>query len=647
MLKAGLAKGISMKYTAKTTHKPHFVSMLLCSCALVLLFSSTSVRALTLPDSARLIPSETILLVDIHDFSQLKRQFEKTNFYKLGKDPAMQPFIDNFKTGWREKIHKQDNEMFRIIADADALPQGRVALALILNEQTKDANEPPLLLITQWGQTISKIKQAVEKTVEKAIENGAHRKSEDYRGVDIITIIREPSKFLSYCFIDDSLIGAVNPDLLKFVIAHMKGASSQTLANDADYTATMKAVESSVGEQIDVYINIKQIVKTVIAEDDTGKAKMMIGNLGLDNVTSFGCSIGLGSSPDMVGGASYGKACLKIRGEKKGVCKMLEMESAAFKAPQFIPSSAYSVLFVNLNIKKAFDELGNILSRFSPQLAAIMYMPLLPPSPQGEPPLQLKTDIIDHIGSQIIIARNVSEDTSDVGTPKPGSSLIALAIDNRGALEKSLSILHSKILAPNDPDARRQLLGHTIYVLDLKSFLPPFMPGEKRPMQIIGDPKGPKMPKLAFTVTDTHLVFANESAVEQAVRALNSTESLSLGSTKWFKRAKSTIPSVMGLASLQNNADSGEFFWAELRELKKQAGKSKDTDSGTVVGIGVKPGSLFPKLMFSQEGFDLFDFSLLPEFDAVRKYFGLSAFYGLSRPDGFFFEFKYLNPPDN
>jgi hypothetical protein len=637
-----------MKYAGKTTHKPHFLPMLLCSCALMLFYSSTSARALlTLPDSARLIPSETILLVDIHDFSQLKRQFEKTSFYKLGKDPAMQPFIDNFKTGWQEKIRKQDNEVFRIIADADALPQGRVALALILNEQTKDANEPPLLLITQWGQTISKIKQAVEKTVEKAIENGAHRKSEDYRGVDIITIIREPSKFLSYCFIDDSLIGAVNPDLLKFVIAHMKGASSQTLANDADYTATMKAVESSAGEQIDVYINIKQIVKTVIAEDDTGKAKTRIGNLGLDNVTSFGCSIGPGSPPDTSGGASYGKACLKIRGEKKGVCKMLEMESAAFKAPQFIPSSAYSVLFVNLNIKKAFDELGNILSRFSPQLAAIMYMPLLPPSPQGEPPLQLKSDIVDHIGSQIIIARNVSEDTSDVGTPKPGSSLIAMAIDNRGALEKSLSILHSKILAPNNPDARRQLLGHTIYVLDLKSFLPPFMPGEKRPMQIIGDPKSPKMPKLAFTVTDTHLVFASESAVEQAVRALNSTESISLGSAKWFNRAKSTIPSVMGLASLQNYADSGEVFWAELRELKKQAGKSKDTDSGTVVGVGIKPGSLFPKLIFSQEGFDLFDFSLLPEFDAVRKYFGLSAFYGLSRPDGFFFEFKYLNPPDN
>jgi hypothetical protein len=45
-----------------------------------------------------------------------------------------------------------------------------------------------------------------------------------------------------------------------------------------------------------------------------------------------------------------------------------------------------------------------------------------------------------------------------------------------------------------------------------------------------------------------------------------------------------------------------------------------------------------------QQGDGLLDFSLLPEFDAVKKYFGLSAFYGISRQDGFFFEFKYLNP---
>jgi len=647
-----------MKHAAKTTPKLPFALMLLYSCALMFLCPSTSVSARTLPNTAKLIPPETILLVDVDDFDSLRTQFETTNFYKLSKDPAMAAFVDDFKTKWREKIRKPDNELLRVIADMDALPQGRAAVAFVLNEQiNEDANEPPLLLITQWGQTIAKIKEAVDKTVEKAIEDGAHRQSEDYRGVGITTIIRQSSAALSYCFIDDCLIGSMDLDVLKFVIAHINGAESATLADDADYIATMKAVALSTQTQIDFYVNIKQIIKIIIAEDDTpemdtayGRTKTTIGSLGLDNVTSLGCSIGLGpSATDSK--ASFGKAFLKVRGEKKGICKMLDIESAALRVPQFIQPSAYSVSFVNLNIKKAYNELGNILNSILPQLAALMSLPLLPPSPQGEPPLQLKSDIVDHLGSQIIIAQSIKEPLSNDSAPKQKKSLIAVAIDNRSALEKSLSLLHSKKLAANNPDASRQLLGHTIYLIEPAVF--PFSPARpKRLMQAPAGPKPPETPeKAAFTVTDTHLIFSSESVVEQAIRALNSTEIVSVSSAQWFNSAKSTIPSVVGLAGFQNDAASGEFFWSDLRELKKETSKSeglltegKDTDSSTKIGVGVGSGSPFPQLIFSQAGSDLFDFSLLPEFDVVRKYFGLSAFYGLSKPDGFFFELKYLNP---
>jgi len=301
---------------------------------------------------------------------------------------------------------------------------------------------------------------------------------------------------------------------------------------------------------------------------------------------------------------------------------------------------------VNLNIQNAFSEFANILTGFSPQFAAIMYMPLLPPSPQGEPPLQLKADVIDHLSSQIIIAQSINKSSSDADTtgPAEAKSLVAVAINNRSALEKSLSLLHSKILAANNPDARRQLLGHTIYLIDPAAIFPASPKRPKRPMQIPGRPGTPTMPKFAFTVTDTHLIFSDESAVEQVIRALNSTETVSVITEEWFNKAKSAIPSVVGLASFQNVAASGDSFWSDLRELKKETSKSKDPDSSTTIGLGVSSESPFPQLMLSQAGSDLFDFSLLPEFDEVRKYFGLSAFYGLSKPDGFFFELKYLNP---
>jgi hypothetical protein len=614
----------------------------------MLLSASASVGAIELPKTAKLVPPETILLADINNFNQLWSQIEKTNFYQLYKDPALAPFIDNFKTKWREKKQESERELIRMIGDAGVLPRGRVAVALVFDKQKPDANEPPVLVMAQWGDKIDKVKELADKIVRKAIEDGARRQTDDYRSVEILTIEKEPSEALSYCFIDDCLIASTSPNVLKFVIAQVKGAGSTTLADDRDYVATGKAIDPTIEGRIDLYVNIKEAVKIELAEDTTGKAKAMIDNLGLNNVTSFGCSIEPAGGP---GRSILAKAILKIDGAKAGICKMLELESGPIRTPQFIAESACSVSIANLNIKKAFDELANILTRFSPQMAAILYIPVLPPGPNGEPGLQLKADIIDHLGSQIILAQSIDKPQPDRGTartpekepPISTRSVVAIAIENRAGLEKSLSMIHSKRIVPNNPDARRELLGHTIYSVDLSGLLPMLGgPPARKPMQAPADPDEPKMPLSAFTVTDTHLIFASEFSVEQAIRKLSSSQAESISSAGWFNKAKSSIPSAVGVAGLQDNAATGELLWFTLRQTAQPEMAAGD-DKPNEITVGLTTQSLFPQIMFSRSD-GLIDFSLLPEYDAVKKYFGVSAFYGISRQDGFFFEFKYLSP---
>ena len=631
---------------AALTNKPYRTLVLFCSCVLMLLSAPATLSAIELPKTAKLVPPETIVLADINNFNQLWTQFEKTNIYQLYKDPAMAAFINNFKTRLQEKKQQPESEYLRTIIDAGVLPQGRLAAALVIDKQTPEANEPPVLVIAQWGDKIDKIKETIDKIVGKAVEDGAHRQTEDYRGVEIVAIESKPPQSLNYCFIDDCLIGSTNPNVLKFVIAQVKGAGSTTLDDDRDFAATMNAVNPSNAGRIDLYVNIKQILKTELTEDTTGKTKTLIDNLGLNNVTSFGGCIEPAGGP---GDSTTGKAILKIDGAKEGICKALDLESAPIRIPPFIDTSSCSISVVNLNIKKAFGELTNILTRFSPQMASLMYMPILPPGPQGEPGLQLKSDIIDYLGSQIIIAQSIDKSqpegsaarSSQEEPPVQTRSVIAIAIENRAALEKSLSMIHSKMIAPNNPDATHQLLGYTIYTVDLSGLLPMLGGPGRKPMRASAEPGAPKIPPSAFTVTDTHLIFSTESAVEQAIRMMSSSAE-SLSSQRWFNEARSNIPSAVGMAELQDNAASGEYLWSTMRQSKKPdtAGSS---DKKSEISVGVTSQSLFPQIMFSQGG-GLFDFSLLPEFDAVKKYFGVSAFYGISRQDGFFFEFKYLNP---
>ncbi|MHC4623611.1 MAG: hypothetical protein ACYS4W_06880 [Planctomycetota bacterium] len=623
----------------------------------LLLCLLTPAEAETLPETARLVPPETVLLVDISDFGRLKTQFEGTNFYKLYKAPAMAAFVEDFRNKLRETIRKHQNEVAAAIVDADILPEGRVAAALVLTKEAGPADEPAFLLVTQWGEKVSRIREAVEKEVKKAVEEGCHKKSEDYRGVNIVTIIKElpprkvpdhsrhgsqggdeppmrtiqpPPEKIHYCLIDDSLVVSSSIDVLRFAVAHIKGVSSPTLGGDADYIATVQALRPD--RDITLYVNIKHIVRTLAAEDTSGKTKTAAGNLGLDNVASFGCHVAVSRLP---GSSLSGKAFLKINGAKRGVCKMLEAESAAIRPPRFVPESTCAATFYNLNIRHAYSELVNILTRFSPQAATVMFMPLPTSDSPDKPGLKIKDDIIDYLGSQILFVQSVKKPFS--AKSNPTESLVALAVDNRKALEKSLSVLHSKILAPNNPDASRELLGHTIYLVKMPGF-PFFRPG-RTPMQGPAAPVAPQIPTMAFTVTDTHLIFGVESSVERAIRRLSSAGAPSISSTRWFASARSALPSVVGLASVQDNAASSELSW----RMMKESAKSKSAQNGPAMHMGVGVSSSL-NMVFSQAGLDLFDFNLLPEFEAVRRYFGLSASYGISRPDGFFFEFKYLDP---
>jgi len=508
-----------MKNAVRKSHKSSYALMFLCSSALFVLCLPAGVRAAELPKTAKLVPPETVLLVNVEDFGRLKTMFEKTSLFKLYKDPAMKAFVEDFKTKWQEKVRESDNELAGIVKDAATLPQGRASIAVVLDAKTEDAKEPPVVLITEWGDKTGQIKEMVDKIVTKGVEEkDARRQTEDYRGVGITSVTGKSSGALSYCFIDDCLIVSA----IKFVIAQAKGASSPTLADDDDYNATLRAVGASGGGQIDIYVNIKQIVKTAVAKDEAGKIKQIIANLGLDNVTSFGFSIDVASGP---GGTTSGKALLKIDGAKKGICKLLEVESAAIDVPPFVPSSASALSFVNLNMSKAFDELVKILSSFSPQIAMMVHMPLAPPSAQGDPPLTLKAGIIDHLGSQIIVAQSMDESAGDTSPAAgPGlvqpDSMVALAVGDRSALEKTLLSIHSNLIAPGKPDARRELLGHTIYLVELGGMLGGFGPAARPPMQAPLATGAPSMPKLAFTVTDTHLILAAEDGIEQAIRSL-------------------------------------------------------------------------------------------------------------------------------
>ena len=195
-------------------------------------------------------------------------------------------------------------------------------------------------------------------------------------------------------------------------------------------------------------------------------------------------------------------------------------------------------------------------------------------------------------------------------------------------LEKSLKEVHGKLLAVNEPDSTKELLGHTIYILKMKN-LPMFAtrsPGDN-PEEPGGDVD---MPNFAFTVLDTHLIIGPEESVENVVRNLNSKEAARLNSTKWFNDAKSNInPSSVGAVIIEDSSATAEVLWWTIKqfaEMAKNVGDSNDNfqDAGFSFLGPIKP-------------------QLLPEFETVSKYFGISVLQALSTAEGFNLQYKYMD----
>ena len=641
-----------------------------------------------LPDTAKIVPPETMALVNIADANSLQKQFQHTSMYKLYKDPVMAAFISSFKTKLQKNLRESQDDMSKMLTDVNAMPSGRLAVAFILNEKSKQTGEPVLLVISQWGNDIKTIKTAADKAAKKAIENGARQEKETVRGRQIITITQKqasaakeeslemksgsreemkprPHRFaaigteegkedggpavkddeenqrgapgvaaalastsstISYCFFDDVLIASEDKEALKFMISRIDGGEGQSLADNDNYQKTMAAVGPI--HDIDFYLNVEAIIKNIVAQDSAGQMGTQIATFGLDNVSSLGAAVSVGRS----GGTPFAvKGLLRINGLKKGIMKLIEPQSAPVQTPRFLDASSVSLSVCNISIKNAYNELFKMMSTMSPGFAAAMNAPLVPADEKGQGGVDLKKDILDYLGSDIVVASSIKKPF--VSGSDPAKTVTAIAVTNRAAIEKSLATVHNT-LSGGKVDMKRELFGHTLYLLDGSAF--PFLTGQGRqPTAATSDMAAPSQPtpqapapKVAFTVTDTHLILGSEENVTQALRLLSNKDAGSLATASWFMRAKSVIPSSVGMAGLSDNRTYGEYLWWNLKETgkAKSGANAFDPTQMALSGLG-----------------QFFDFSLLPNFDTVKKYFGVSTQYVVSRPDGYYFEAQQLD----
>lgn len=593
-----------------------------------------------LPDSAKLLPAETLFMLSVNNLAQARAELEKTRLYELYKDPAMQPFIEQIKRRMNEEVQKQTDDLLRLMAQSEILPSGRVLLAMSLPEGEQAwESEPRFAALVQWGEKIAPVREAIEKGVEKQIADGAHKKIDRYRGAEIITVLTTPEKpdpgfedededggeddelvpaepeQNHCCFIDDMTLFSNDLEMLQFMIAQHGGAQSRTLADDAEYQKARRAVGTNADAEL--YVNLKLILNKLFiagSPEENEEARKNIAALGLDGLS---CLSAAAKAAPKAGTTLAVKTLLATESPRRGILKMLEVSAKPFRPPLFVDPQAAEIMFVNLDIPAAADELFRILAAMNPMFAATMNNPITPPQADGSAGIVLKTDLLDNLGDQIVVYTTFQSDPAkeEGFTSEP---VAAIAVRDAERLNRAVAALHSQFIAAQQPDLQREYLGHTLYVIPLLGmFMQEMDAGDSQEGTI------------AAAITQTHLLLGGLHAVEKALQRQTQAQAQSLADTAWYRQGMAATPPEAGVVAVENINLQFKYLWDTLQSGKLSGLVEFDID---VEGDEtVKP---FLEL-----------FSLLPEYEKVQKYFGIHLGWVRVQPEGFLMEMMDIPAP--
>jgi hypothetical protein len=273
---------------------------------------------------------------------------------------------------------------------------------------------------------------------------------------------------------------------------------------------------------------------------------------------------------------------------------------------------------------KAFDIIEKTLKEAAPPVAGAVSFMLDSAGKDKDPDFDLRKSLFGNLGDDIITYQKAprSQTLADLNSP-PALTLISSPRSEQ--LANALKTLTS--LLPQQPSKmkEREFLGRKIYAIGLPSSPPP---GGGRPTERT----------VSFTGSGGYLAISVDSAMlEEFLRSSEGTGK-SLRDTPGLADAAQKVGGFnTGLFAYENQV---ETMRVAVETLKKESGTLANLFSGSPLAGRLGMGEDANKFK------EWVDFSLLPSFDRIAKYFSFNVWSGNVTSEGISFKFFAPNPPD-
>jgi hypothetical protein len=300
---------------------------------------------------------------------------------------------------------------------------------------------------------------------------------------------------------------------------------------------------------------------------------------------------------------------------RQGFVKILAASAKEAAPPAFIPDSVIKFSRWRIDLQKSWAELLKTVAGISPSYFGYFNAALDAANgmaQQKNPNFDIRRDLIGNLGDDVITYQEppVGKSLSELGNPP---TLFLLGSPNTEGAVAALNSIFT-VMNPASGVAPRELMGHKIYTLTL-------------PSQRTSASASAPTRALYYTAANGYVALGvDQSIIEDFVRSAD-------GKSAPLR----TKPGLLDAAQHVGGTSGGLFSYEDQRESMRtafSAFKAASAGQGSVA-----PAMLPPAIR------DWFDFSSLPDFDQVSKYFYFTVFGGSVSSDGLTFKVYAPRPP--
>lgn len=569
-----------------------------------------AVHAESLPPH-QLLPRDTLAVLTVPDWGKWKQVRADSPQYQLWTDEALKPFREHFLNKLNKEVVEPMQQQIGIeLTNYTGLLQKQITVAWTKNaaDMFKENARPGLVIILDAGDKAGELKSRLEELKSKWIDAGHKIKPETLQGKDFTTLLIDSGEIanalgkngngdsgeaktleLTVGQSGSLLLVGTDPDDMEKILIRQTGGSLPPLAENQNFDRVFRSQFRDAlaygwlnTEPIVQAIKNQVAAKSAAQEEPSAmQPDKVFAALGIEGLQTVGLS-----TKDTADGNHFSIHLGVPQSKRNGLFKIMTPEAKNANPPSFVPAEVTQFQRWRKDLTQVWSTIEEIVSGINPQLNAMLQMTVAAIGKDKDPNFDFKNSVINNLGDDLIVYQLPPEETTLESLNNP-PQIFLLSSPNSEQLAGSLKFLATMLPAPLNQVKEREFLGRKVHTIEF--------------------PAGPDGSTRNFSFVSSRGYVALSTADKILDQFLRSNDQLQpLNSISGLNEAAQKVGGMnTGWFSYENQQSTMRLLVETLKENGDQIYAMVNQQTG------------------SQSMQEWIDFSKLPAFEKIQRYFGM------------------------